>query len=49
MVVTLVRGEKVGREVVTMRGFGGLRYMQRVNVETVTDGQVIQLIKDIME
>ena len=49
MVVTLVRGEKVGRVVVIVRGSGGLRYMKRVNVETVPDRKLIQLIEDIVE
>ena len=84
--VTLVRGEEGGREVVTVRGSGGLRYtllrgshycpcpsyqysvvgrgaiackhllavrlalvMQRNNVETVPDRQVIQLIEELSE
>ena len=49
MVVTLVRGEKVGRVVVIVRGSGGLRYIKRVNVETVPDRKLIQLIEDIVE
>ena len=86
MGVTLVRGEESGREVVTVKGSGGLRYtllkgshycpcpsyqykvvgrgditckhllavrlataMQRVNVETVPDRQVMQMIEDLVE
>ena len=86
MAVSLVRGEVGGREVVTVRGSGGLRYtllrgshycpcpsyqykvvgrgditckhllavrlavaMQRVNVETVPDSLVIQLIEELVE
>ena len=86
MAVSLVRGEEGGREVMTVRGTGGMRYtllrgshycpcpsyqykvvgrgditckhllavrlavaMQRVNVETVPDRQVIQLIEELVE
>ena len=86
MAVSLVRGEEGGREVVTVRGSGGMMYtllrgshycpcpsyqykvvgrgditckhllavrlamaMQRVNVETVPDSLVIQLIEELVE